>query len=368
MLNHARCGRFQFAAIAACLAVGSVLVDPSRALAQSAGDNGSGPPEGTPHTCAIENTGDRGFGGDTYDLACGTGSRAGQGDNGDDAANTAIGGSAVATGIFNTALGSYAQASGDFSDAIGSLSSATASGSVALGSNSVANRSQTVSVGDAGYERQIVNVADGTEATDVVNLRQMEALDLRTLADANAYTDIREALIRTDMAAGDAATLSSANTYTDSRETTIRADMAAGDAATLGAASTYADSGDVRTLASANTYADAGDVRTLGAANVYTDQQFARMETVLNGRFRSVEVRLDQVTAMSAAFAVMAGNSAGARNGSPNRLVVGVGNYGSETAMSVGYSRVISDGTAFNAGVSFTGGQVMSGGSFGFAW
>lgn len=356
MLNHARCGRLHYVLIATCVAVGAIFAAPDTVFAQSAGDNGFGPPDGSPHTCAIQNTGSRGLpGGDgfTYDLACGTNARAGRNDTGEDAANTAIGGSAVATGIFNTALGSYAQASGDFSDAIGSLSSATASGSVALGSNSVANRSQTVSVGDADYERQIVNVADGTEATDVVNLRQMEAGDLRTLADANAYTDGREALIRTDMAAGDAAILASANTYTDSRETTIRADMAAGDAATLGAA---------------NTYADAGDVRTLGAANVYTDQQFARMETVLNGRFRSVEVRLDQVTAMSAAFAVMAGNSAGARNGSPNRLVVGVGNYGGETAMSVGYSRVISDRTAFNAGVSFTGGQVMSGGSFGFAW
>lgn len=92
----------RFALIATCLSAGAAsVVAPETAFAQSAGDNGFGLPDGTPHVCAIENTGDRGFSGDTYDLACGTNARAGRG-NGDDAANTAIGGSAVAMGIFNT--------------------------------------------------------------------------------------------------------------------------------------------------------------------------------------------------------------------------------------------------------------------------
>src|SRR5690606_11665054 len=36
------------------------------------------------------------------------------------------------------------------------------------------DRANTVSVGDVGAERQITNVADGTEATDAVNLGQLE--------------------------------------------------------------------------------------------------------------------------------------------------------------------------------------------------
>lgn len=72
--------------------------------------------------------------------------------------------------------------------------------------------------------------------------------------------------------------------------------------------------------------------------------------------------------AIGAAFSSMAGNSAVAGTGASNRLVVGVGAYGGETALSVGYARSISRRTAINAGVSFTGGELMSGGSCGFAW
>ncbi len=47
---------------------------------------------------------------------------------------------------------------------------------VALGAGSYADRDNTVSVGRAGYERQIVNVAAGTAATDAVNKSQLDAL------------------------------------------------------------------------------------------------------------------------------------------------------------------------------------------------
>src|SRR3546814_16396454 len=46
--------------------------------------------------------------------------------------------------------------------------------SVALGANSLADRANTVSVGSAGAERQITNVAAGTEDTDAVNLAQLQ--------------------------------------------------------------------------------------------------------------------------------------------------------------------------------------------------
>lgn len=49
----------------------------------------------------------------------------------------------------------------------------TAASSVAIGANSVADRGNSISVGSAGAERQIVNVADATQQTDAVNLRQL---------------------------------------------------------------------------------------------------------------------------------------------------------------------------------------------------
>ena len=52
---------------------------------------------------------------------------------------------------------------------------------MALGAGSVANRANTVSVGAAGAERQVVNVADGSQATDAVNVRQLQASQQGTI-------------------------------------------------------------------------------------------------------------------------------------------------------------------------------------------
>src|SRR5690606_6667821 len=71
--------------------------------------------------------------------------------------------------------------------AVGQGASATANGAVALGQGSVADRANTVSVGSAGAERQIANVAAGTQDTDAVNKAQLDGGVTR----ANAYTDQR---------------------------------------------------------------------------------------------------------------------------------------------------------------------------------
>ncbi|MBB3228860.1 autotransporter adhesin [Luteibacter sp. Sphag1AF] len=108
------------------------------------------------------------------------------------ASATAIGDGAVATGNGALAAGGGAQAQAVGAVAMGNLSQATTEGSVALGTGSVANRTGTgvelfsgvaipaqgvVSVGSAGAERQITNVAGGTEDTDAVNVRQLRAVD-----------------------------------------------------------------------------------------------------------------------------------------------------------------------------------------------
>lgn len=95
--------------------------------------------------------------------------------------------SAQALGTDSLAAGPNAEARGDRAVAIGDDASASASGSVALGAGSVADRANTVSVGAAGSERQVTNVADGTQATDAVNLRQLQqAADGMVQYDRNA--------------------------------------------------------------------------------------------------------------------------------------------------------------------------------------
>ncbi|WGM03965.1 YadA family autotransporter adhesin [Arsenophonus nasoniae] len=106
-------------------------------------------------------------------------------------ASTATGSNSKASGTRSTANGDYAQASGDNSTAIGSQAKATGKNTVAIGSNSVADRDNTVSVGHKGAERQITNVADGTEDTDVTNVRQVNNAKSEAINTANAYTDSR---------------------------------------------------------------------------------------------------------------------------------------------------------------------------------
>ncbi|WP_244146612.1 YadA-like family protein [Paraburkholderia sp. BCC1876] len=64
-------------------------------------------------------------------------------------------------------------ASGSHATAMGANAKANAANSVAMGANSVADRDNAVSVGSSGNERQITNVANGTAATDAVNVGQM---------------------------------------------------------------------------------------------------------------------------------------------------------------------------------------------------
>ncbi|WP_208382103.1 YadA-like family protein, partial [Luteibacter sp. SG786] len=107
----------------------------------------------------------------TGELATATG--AGSSASGD--LSTASGAFATASNESTTAVGAFATASGAGSTAIGDSARALAANSVALGSGSLATRANTVSVGSAGNNRQITNVAAGTQTTDAVNLGQLNS-------------------------------------------------------------------------------------------------------------------------------------------------------------------------------------------------
>ncbi|WP_322089619.1 YadA-like family protein [Burkholderia sp. BCC1999] len=106
-----------------------------------------------------------------------------------------------ANGVGSAAMGPAANANGVNSVAVGNGAVANKDGDVALGAGSVADRGAeqytgkysgaqnstagTVSVGAPGAERTISNVADGREATDAVNVRQLDG----AVKEAKDYTD-----------------------------------------------------------------------------------------------------------------------------------------------------------------------------------
>ncbi|WP_303710307.1 ESPR-type extended signal peptide-containing protein [Phascolarctobacterium succinatutens] len=110
-------------------------------------------------------------------------------------ASTAVGGFSKAKGKLATAIGYNSWANVDYGTALGDYSEVTAGWGVAIGASSVADRESgvigafapegadsltwranggAVSVGSATLTRQITNVAAGTEATDAVNVAQLQ--------------------------------------------------------------------------------------------------------------------------------------------------------------------------------------------------
>jgi len=101
--------------------------------------------------------------------------------------SVAIGETSMATRAGTVAIGHSAAAAAENAVAIGESAAARATDSLALGSYSEADRNQTVSVGIAGFERQIVNVGRGTQATDAVNIAQLK--DVTATLGGNAAID-----------------------------------------------------------------------------------------------------------------------------------------------------------------------------------
>ena len=221
--------------------------------------------------------------------------------------STAVGANtSIAVAATNAvAVGEGASVTAASGTALGQGSSATAAGAVALGQGSIANRANTVSVGNADAQRQVTNLAAGTQATDAANYGQVQA----ALVTAKTYTD-----------AGDKTTLQSANAYTDQK---------------LG---NFASTGDLNTLR--------GQV---------------------NQQFYSVNQRLDRVGAMGAAMSQMAFSTQGINT--PNRLGMGVGGYNGQAALSMGYSHQLTPKANLTFGAALSSGGESSGGvGLGVGW
>jgi len=241
-----------------------------------------------------------------------------------------------ASGDYSVAVGGGAYTPGFNAVALGNLATAEADNSVAIGGDSVADREDTVSVGSAGSERQITNVAAGTQATDAVNLSQLSsvasslgggagfsggmfiapsytiqgatynnvgaaftAVDAKlnelygmyngsasgaTTATASASaappTQASQGQVTGDAASADAGGTAGTggNASTPTRGTATTTDSAGSGAVASGQPAIAAPTDATATAdvpAAAASYADAGDANTLSSAQSYTDQSSA---------------------------------------------------------------------------------------------
>ena len=99
--------------------------------------------------------------------------------------SNAFGSGNTASGSFSSAFGVGNTASGAFSSAFGLQSSALNSYSTAIGYRALADRDYAVSVGRPDRLNQIIYLADGTQDTDAVNVRQLNS----AIASAGGFGD-----------------------------------------------------------------------------------------------------------------------------------------------------------------------------------
>ncbi|MBN5152087.1 hemagglutinin [Stenotrophomonas maltophilia] len=212
-----------------------------------------------------------------------------------------------ASGANSAAGGAGSSAAGANATALGNGSQAQADNSVALGAGSVANRANTVSVGASGAERQVVNVADGSQATDAVNVRQLQASQQGT--------------IRYDTTVNGATNYNSVTLgSTSSGPTTVR-NVAAGTAGT--------DAVNVDQLKS-------GMAQTLDWSKAYTDERMGGFERDL----RKTDNRASAGIASAMATAALPQPSEAGRS----MASIAAGSYNGESGVAVGISGVSEGG------------------------
>ncbi|MDQ7730281.1 YadA-like family protein, partial [Halomonas sp. SpR8] len=242
-------------------------------------------------------------------------------------------------GTDSIAMGPSSVAEGDRSVASGVGAQAEAEGSVALGADSVADREGmngererfsneavastqgAVSVGSEGGERQITNVAGGTQETDAVNVRQLDAVQqgaVNYARDDEGNVDYSTVTLRGE-------------------EGTTISNVAPGVNAT-----------------------DAVNVGQMQELN----QRFANEINNVHGRISDVERDANA----GSASAIAASTVPQAWMPGKSMVGVGAGTYGGESAVSVGVSRLSDNGRWILQGKVTGDSQENFGAGLGVGW
>ncbi|AWB21369.1 hypothetical protein DA075_10960 [Methylobacterium currus] len=295
------------------------------------------------------------------------------------------GAAAQAKGADTLAAGPGAVANADRGVALGAGSVAARGGlnggAEAFSGVAVASNQGAVSVGDAGAERQVINVAGGTKATDAANLRQLRAVG-GNLAGAlgggagfsgdgtftapsytvagQPYASVGAALgaveafgIRYDV---DPATGGRGQSMTlaggDPNQPVLVRNVAGGvlptDAANVGQVTQAA----AQARADANAYTDRSVAAASAAANAYTDTAVAPLQrrmTAFGSQLADLNRQVGEVRGEARRAAAIGLAAAALRfDDRPGKLSVaaGGGAWRGETAASFGLGYTLPDGWA----------------------
>jgi autotransporter adhesin len=221
--------------------------------------------------------------------------------------------------------------------------------------------------GESAYEVAVSNGFAGTESAWLDSLRGPSGPSGPTGPEGPAGGGPRSLVYDAD----DRATLTLGGAG-GTRISNVADGVAANDAANM----SQLQSGDADTLASANEYTDNTATETLSAAHTYTDQRFAELTGMSDSfqafrdqtdrRFQQQDRRIDQLSAMSGAYAGMAMNTSGLAG--RNRVGVGVGGQGSERALAVGYQRAVGNRASVSIAGAFSGDEKSVSAGAGFSW
>ncbi|EIW26625.1 YadA-like family protein [Pelosinus fermentans] len=319
----------------------------------------------------------------------------------------------------NTAIGSNAKAAVGNSTAIGSGAQANKKGSVALGDGSIADRENTVSVGKVGKERQITNVAAGTQETDAVNFGQLDKKADKSYVDEKdaaldkkkadkSYVDEKDAALDKKKAdksyvdEKDAALdkKKADKSYVDEKDAALdkkKADKSYVDEKDAALDKKKADKSyvDEKDAALDKKKADKSYVDEQDAAldkkkadKSYVDEKDAALDKKkadksyvderntaldnritnetqrLDSRIDNLSSRVDKVGALAAAFSALAPmpyDPAG-----PTQISMGVGTYSGQQAMAIGIYHYTKNDVLLNAGFAISGSEKM--GRAGVTW
>ncbi|MFA9441799.1 ESPR-type extended signal peptide-containing protein, partial [Uliginosibacterium sp. sgz301328] len=271
----------------------------------------------------------------------------------------ALGTMALGSGANAIALGVMASATGADSLAAGLAASATAEKAVALGFSSLADRAGmngahelfsgtgvgsangAVSVGRVGGERQIINVAGGTQDTDAVNVRQLKASNQQTvnIIGGDTFIDASTGAVTGPFATinGDTyTTVADAITHIDGRVSTVEGSITTINAniANLGDQVTNID-GRVTTLEGGWTVSDGTTGGAIKAGAVLTFKGDGSNTTVIyDDATRQMTVALEKDITVDS---VTAGNTMLNTNG----VIVAAGPSMTTTGIDAASTKIV---------------------------
>lgn len=303
-------------------------------------------------------------GSDGYDVAIGANAAAA--DNQGLGGNAAYGAGAVASGGNSTAIGYNTYAAGLGGVAVGNAAAAYNNYGVAMGVNATAGTA-------GGTDSYNVSIGTNSVAADTFGLGGNVAYGAGSSATGGNSSAIgynTQAAGLGSVAIGNGASATGANSVALGANSTDGGQSNVVSVGAVGAERRIINvaPGTGGTDAVNVNQLNASATSTLASANAYTDSGLNALGAEFGHQITALGSRLDGIGAMSAAQTAMAMNPAGAGEGLKNRLVVGVGGYGGDAAIAVGYSYSTTRNQAVSFSVSTGGSQVAGGGSYGIAW